>query len=148
MRIRRASLSLIRRGCRKRNFHANPYPPSLNSVQHVEKAFSFLPCFRHFKLEAEIASMTWKVHWNDIIFVPNAKTRGSMFSLIANKMRGSQLVNEKCYAPLCDKTAAMKFKKRKCFQSILDNYQLIQLLQTFSQVYNSFSPPYFSSFFF
>lgn len=92
--------------------------------------------------------MTWKVHWNDIIFVPNAKTRGSMFSLIANKMRGSQLVNEKCYAPLCDKTAAMKFKKRKCFQSILDNYQLIQLLQTFSQVYNSFSPPYFSSFFF
>lgn len=70
-----------------------------------------------------------------------------MFSLIANKMRGSQLVNEKCYAPLCDKTAAMKFKKRKCFQSILD-YQLIQLLQTFLQVYNSFSPPYFSSFFF
>lgn len=57
--------------------------------------------------------MTWKVHWNDIIFVPNAKTRGSMFSLIANKMRGSQLVNEKCYAPLCDKTAAMKFKKKK-----------------------------------
>ncbi|KAG6800743.1 atrial natriuretic peptide receptor 1 isoform X1 [Apis mellifera caucasica] len=47
--------------------------------------------YRHFKLEAEIASMTWKVHWNDIIFVPNAKTRGSMFSLIANKMRGSQL---------------------------------------------------------
>lgn len=41
--------------------------------------------------------MTWKVHWNDIIFVPNAKTRGSMFSLIANKMRGSQLVNEKYY---------------------------------------------------
>lgn len=144
MRIRRASLSLIRRGCRKRNFHANPYPPSLNYFQHVEKAFSFLPCFRHFKLEAEIASMTWKVHWNDIIFVPNAKTRGSMFSLIANKMRGSQLVNEKCYAPLCDKTAAMKFKKKK----MLSKHPPLSIDSTFSQVYNSFSPPYFSSFFF
>lgn len=49
--------------------------------------------YRHFKLEAEIASMTWKVHWNDIIVMPNAKTRGSMYSLMANKMRGSQLVN-------------------------------------------------------
>ncbi|XP_026674048.1 atrial natriuretic peptide receptor 1-like isoform X2 [Ceratina calcarata] len=47
--------------------------------------------YRHFKLEAEIASMTWKVHWNDIIVVSNAKTRGSMYSLIANKIRGSQL---------------------------------------------------------
>ncbi|CAK9824817.1 Atrial natriuretic peptide receptor 1 [Anthophora retusa] len=47
--------------------------------------------YRHFKLEAEIASMTWKVHWNEIIVVPNAKTRGSMYSLIANKTRGSQL---------------------------------------------------------
>ncbi|XP_043247996.1 atrial natriuretic peptide receptor 1-like [Colletes gigas] len=47
--------------------------------------------YRHFKLEAELASMTWKVHWNDIVLVPNAKSRGSMYSLIANKMRGSQL---------------------------------------------------------
>ncbi|KOX79706.1 Atrial natriuretic peptide receptor 1 [Melipona quadrifasciata] len=47
--------------------------------------------YRHFKLEAEIASMTWKVHWDDIIVVPNAKTRGSMYSLIGNRMRGSQL---------------------------------------------------------
>nr|XP_012146919.1 PREDICTED: atrial natriuretic peptide receptor 1-like isoform X2 [Megachile rotundata] len=47
--------------------------------------------YRHFKLEAEIASMTWKVHWNDVIVVPNAKTRGSMYSLIAYRMRGSQL---------------------------------------------------------
>ncbi|XP_076677166.1 atrial natriuretic peptide receptor 1 isoform X3 [Andrena cerasifolii] len=46
--------------------------------------------YRHFKLEAEIASMTWKVHWNDIV-VPTARTRGSMYSLVANKMRGSQL---------------------------------------------------------
>ncbi|KOC59164.1 Atrial natriuretic peptide receptor 1 [Habropoda laboriosa] len=47
--------------------------------------------YRHFKLEAEIASMTWKVHWNEIIVVPNARTRGSMYSLIANRTRGSQL---------------------------------------------------------
>ncbi|XP_076759179.1 atrial natriuretic peptide receptor 1 isoform X4 [Xylocopa sonorina] len=47
--------------------------------------------YRHFKLEAEIASMTWKVHWNDIMIARNAKAKGSMYSLIANKMRGSQL---------------------------------------------------------
>ncbi|XP_017765073.1 PREDICTED: atrial natriuretic peptide receptor 1-like isoform X2 [Eufriesea mexicana] len=48
--------------------------------------------YRHFKLEAEIASMTWKVHWDDItIAVPYAKTRGSMYSLIASRMRGSDL---------------------------------------------------------
>ncbi|KYM99572.1 Atrial natriuretic peptide receptor 2 [Cyphomyrmex costatus] len=44
--------------------------------------------YRRFKLEAEIASMTWKVHWDDVIVIPNAKTRGSMYSLIANKFRG------------------------------------------------------------
>lgn len=37
--------------------------------------------------------MTWKVHWDDVIVIPNAKTRGSMYSLIANKFRGSELVN-------------------------------------------------------
>ncbi|XP_018348544.1 PREDICTED: atrial natriuretic peptide receptor 1-like isoform X2 [Trachymyrmex septentrionalis] len=47
--------------------------------------------YRRFKLEAEIASMTWKVHWDDLIVIPNAKTRGSMYSLIANKFRGSEL---------------------------------------------------------
>ncbi|KAG5339948.1 ANPRA protein, partial [Acromyrmex charruanus] len=47
--------------------------------------------YRRFKLEAEIASMTWKVHWDDVIVIPNAKTRGSMYSLIANKFRGSEL---------------------------------------------------------
>ncbi|KAL0132012.1 hypothetical protein PUN28_000049 [Cardiocondyla obscurior] len=45
--------------------------------------------YRRFKLEAEIASMTWKVHWDDVIVRPNAKTKGSMYSLIANKIRGS-----------------------------------------------------------
>ncbi|XP_015592168.1 atrial natriuretic peptide receptor 1 isoform X3 [Cephus cinctus] len=47
--------------------------------------------YRHFKLEAEIASMTWKVHWDDVIVMPHGKTRGSMYSLPANKLRGSQL---------------------------------------------------------
>lgn len=37
--------------------------------------------------------MTWKVHWDDVIVIPNARTRGSMYSLVANKFRGSQLVN-------------------------------------------------------
>ncbi|XP_025266935.1 atrial natriuretic peptide receptor 1 isoform X3 [Camponotus floridanus] len=47
--------------------------------------------YRRFKLEAEIVSMTWKVHWDDVIVIPNARTRGSMYSLVANKFRGSQL---------------------------------------------------------
>ncbi|XP_076650294.1 atrial natriuretic peptide receptor 1 [Halictus rubicundus] len=47
--------------------------------------------YRHFKLEADIASMTWKIHWNDIELVPKAKSRGSMSSFIVNKMRGSQM---------------------------------------------------------
>ncbi|XP_014488988.1 PREDICTED: atrial natriuretic peptide receptor 1-like [Dinoponera quadriceps] len=47
--------------------------------------------YRRFRLEAEIASMTWKVHWDDVMVLSNVKTRGSMYSLIANKFRGSQL---------------------------------------------------------
>ncbi|XP_066595921.1 atrial natriuretic peptide receptor 1 [Prorops nasuta] len=47
--------------------------------------------YRHFKLEAEIASMTWKVHWEDIKVVSHPKTKGSMYSLTAFKFRGSQL---------------------------------------------------------
>ncbi|XP_058797838.1 atrial natriuretic peptide receptor 1 isoform X3 [Phymastichus coffea] len=48
--------------------------------------------YRHFKLEAEIASMTWKVHWEDVIVMPSEKFKaGSMYSLAPNKQRGSQL---------------------------------------------------------
>ncbi|XP_043286656.1 atrial natriuretic peptide receptor 1-like isoform X4 [Venturia canescens] len=47
--------------------------------------------YRHYKLEAEIASMTWKVYWEDVKVVTNGKTRGSMYSLTMNKPRGSQL---------------------------------------------------------
>ncbi|OXU27503.1 hypothetical protein TSAR_011269 [Trichomalopsis sarcophagae] len=48
--------------------------------------------YRHFKLEAEIASMTWKVHWEDVIVMPSEKFKaGSLYSLAPNKQRGSQL---------------------------------------------------------
>ncbi|XP_011872052.1 PREDICTED: atrial natriuretic peptide receptor 1-like isoform X2 [Vollenhovia emeryi] len=47
--------------------------------------------YRRFKLEAEIASMTWKVHWEDVIVKPNPKTRGSLYSLVANKFGGSRM---------------------------------------------------------
>ncbi|XP_044585548.1 atrial natriuretic peptide receptor 1-like isoform X3 [Cotesia glomerata] len=47
--------------------------------------------YRHYKLEVEIASMSWKVHWEDVIVVPIGRTRGSMHSLAPNKQRGSQL---------------------------------------------------------
>lgn len=44
--------------------------------------------YRHYKLEAEISSMTWKVNWNEVIPVPTAnQIRGSMHSRV-----GSQLV--------------------------------------------------------
>ncbi|XP_014220328.2 atrial natriuretic peptide receptor 1 isoform X3 [Trichogramma pretiosum] len=47
---------------------------------------------RHYKLEAEIASMTWKVHWEDVIVIPNGRLKaGSTYSLAPNKQRGSQL---------------------------------------------------------
>ncbi|XP_019701162.1 atrial natriuretic peptide receptor 1 isoform X2 [Harpegnathos saltator] len=47
--------------------------------------------YRRFRLETQIASMTWKVHWDDVMVLSNVKTRGSMYSLIANKFRYSQL---------------------------------------------------------
>lgn len=44
--------------------------------------------YRHYKLEAEIASMTWRVYPNEIVHVTPGKFRGSMYSLVR---RGSQL---------------------------------------------------------
>lgn len=46
--------------------------------------------YRHYKLEAEIYSMAWKVSWNDVLpcNVLN-KQRGSLYSIAK---RGSQLV--------------------------------------------------------
>lgn len=55
-------------------------------------------CFRHYKLEAEIASMTWRVNYRDIVRVPPGKLRGSAYSLVR---RGSQcvsyLLGSSCY---------------------------------------------------
>lgn len=46
--------------------------------------------YRHYKLEAEIHSMAWKVNWADVLPCnPTNKTRGSIYSLAK---RGSQLV--------------------------------------------------------
>lgn len=48
--------------------------------------------YRHYKLEAEINSMTWKINWNDVLPCnPASKHRGSLHSLAR---RGSQLVCE------------------------------------------------------
>lgn len=44
---------------------------------------------RHYKLEAEIASMTWRVMPSEICHVAQSKFRGSVHSLVR---RGSQLV--------------------------------------------------------
>lgn len=47
--------------------------------------------YRHYRLEAEINSMTWKVNWNDVVpCYPNSRSRtgGSMHSLVKH---GSQL---------------------------------------------------------
>lgn len=45
--------------------------------------------YKHYKLEAEISSMTWKVSWNEVIAVPAQNMlRGSIHS-----RTGSQLVS-------------------------------------------------------
>lgn len=47
--------------------------------------------YRHYKLEAEIHSMAWKVNWSDVLPCNpiNKQRGGSMYSLVK---RGSQLV--------------------------------------------------------
>lgn len=44
--------------------------------------------YRHYKLEAAIASMSWRVQWSDILVMPPGKARGSLYSLAK---RGSQV---------------------------------------------------------
>ncbi|VVC38638.1 Hypothetical protein CINCED_3A006340 [Cinara cedri] len=41
--------------------------------------------YRHFKLEAEIASMTWKINYKDIIRIPSEGFKTSMMSLIQRR---------------------------------------------------------------
>jgi hypothetical protein len=48
-------------------------------------------CCRHYKLEAAIASMSWRVQWCDVLVIPAGKNRGSLYSLAK---RGSQVVSE------------------------------------------------------
>lgn len=49
--------------------------------------------YRHYKLEAEILSMTWKVNWHDVLACDGTPKNplGSVHSLALAK-RGSQLV--------------------------------------------------------
>lgn len=53
--------------------------------------------YRHYKLEAEISSMTWKVNWNEVIPVPLAhQLRSSIHS-----RAGSQVVRKLiCHCPI------------------------------------------------
>ncbi|KAF5272833.1 hypothetical protein FQR65_LT00429 [Abscondita terminalis] len=49
--------------------------------------------YRHYKLEYEIASMTWKVHWDEIVWLQHTKLRGSLYSIesLNRSKRGSQV---------------------------------------------------------
>ncbi|KAF5305793.1 hypothetical protein FQA39_LY09129 [Lamprigera yunnana] len=48
--------------------------------------------YRHYKLEYEIASMTWKVSWDEIVWLPHTKPRSSLYSIesLNKSKRGSQ----------------------------------------------------------
>lgn len=54
----------------------------------VVLAIASVVIYRRYKLEAEIASMTWRVQWADMTVMPHGRTRGSLYSLAK---RGSQL---------------------------------------------------------
>jgi atrial natriuretic peptide receptor A len=46
--------------------------------------------YRHYRLEAEINSMSWKIYWTDVLLCStNNRSRGSLSSF---GRRGSQLV--------------------------------------------------------
>lgn len=62
----------------------------LSFVVIIMAVVSFLS-YRHYRLEAEINSMTWKIYWNQVIPVPTAN---NIRSSIHSKM-GSQLVSFK-----------------------------------------------------
>ncbi|XP_039282700.1 atrial natriuretic peptide receptor 1 isoform X3 [Nilaparvata lugens] len=48
----------------------------------VALAVGLLFIYRHYKLEAEIASMTWRIYYREIVKVPSEKLRGSVYSLV------------------------------------------------------------------
>ncbi|XP_014371532.2 atrial natriuretic peptide receptor 1 isoform X2 [Papilio machaon] len=49
--------------------------------------------YRHYKLEAEIAMMTWRVSWSDVL-LPGGKLRGSMHSLARRYSSGTAYSDE------------------------------------------------------
>ncbi|XP_063382132.1 atrial natriuretic peptide receptor 1-like isoform X3 [Cydia fagiglandana] len=49
--------------------------------------------YRHYKLEAEIAMMTWRVNWSDVL-QPGARLRGSMHSLARRYSSGTAYSDE------------------------------------------------------
>lgn len=63
----------------------------LSFVVLIMGIVSFLS-YRHYRLEAEINSMTWKIYWNQVIPVPTAN---NIRSSVHSKM-GSQLVSVNC----------------------------------------------------
>lgn len=51
--------------------------------------------YRHYKLEAEISSMTWKVNWNEVIPVPvAAQIRSSIHSRVGSQVVRSLNTNQ------------------------------------------------------
>jgi atrial natriuretic peptide receptor A len=59
------------------------------SIILILMAIGSFIAYRHYRLEAEISSMTWKVDWNEVIMMPSHnQIRGSIHS-----RTGSQLVS-------------------------------------------------------
>ncbi|XP_060806014.1 atrial natriuretic peptide receptor 1 isoform X2 [Amyelois transitella] len=54
--------------------------------------------YRHYKLEAEIAMMTWRVSWTDVLH-PGGKLRGSMHSLARRYSAGTAFSDEATSLP-------------------------------------------------
>lgn len=59
-----------------------------NSVYHLLMKYLYV---RHYKLEAEIAMMTWRVSWSDVL-QPGGRLRGSMHSLARRYSSGVSIV--------------------------------------------------------
>ncbi|XP_045504211.1 atrial natriuretic peptide receptor 1 isoform X1 [Colias croceus] len=49
--------------------------------------------YRHYKLEAEIAMMTWRVSWSDVL-IPGGRLRGSLHSLVRRYSTGTAYSDE------------------------------------------------------
>lgn len=54
--------------------------------------------YRHYKLEAEIAMMTWRVSWSDVL-QPGMRLRGSMHSLVRRYSTGTTYSDEATSLP-------------------------------------------------